>query len=126
MRKEIDSIEGTVDSERAAEPARPTTKVARALGRATPLHQGETFEWFERSDEHAGSFSIALARQIKAVGRSINLIDVGTVGRTEERRVAQTLPAVGVTRRVSWEIGFRLDDSTRRDSLVAIANDYAT
>lgn len=62
MRKEIDSIEGTVDSERAAEPARPTTKVARALGRAAPLHQGETCQWFEGSDEHAGSFSVALAR----------------------------------------------------------------
>jgi hypothetical protein len=126
MRKEIDSIEGPVDSERAAEPARPTTKVASALGRATALHQAKTYEWFERSDEHAGSFSIALARQIEAVRRSIDLIDVGAVGRTEERRVARALPAVRVTRWVSRKIGFRFHDPARHDTLIAIAYDYAT
>ena len=48
------------------------------------------------------------------------------MGRTEERRVARALPAKRVTRRVARKIGFRFDDSTRRDSLVAIAYDYAT
>lgn len=67
MREDVDAIERAIDGKRTAEASRTATKIASELGLAPFTHQRDTFDGLEGADENAGSFTVAFARQIKAV-----------------------------------------------------------
>jgi hypothetical protein len=126
MREDVDAIERAIDGKRAAEATWTATKIASELGLAPFLHQRDAFDGLQRAYENAGSFTVALARQIEAVGCAVNLIDVGAMRRAEKRCVPLTLTAVSMTRGISREVRFRLNYSPRGHSFVAIAHENAS
>jgi hypothetical protein len=62
MRKEIDSIQGTIDSKRTAESPWSAAEVPCDRSAAALLHEIETFDRLERAYQDPGAFPVALAR----------------------------------------------------------------
>lgn len=120
-REQIRAVEGPVDVECGAQAARTPAKIACVLRSAPAPHEFETFDRLERTNEHARSFTIAFAREIEAVRRSVYEVDVGTMRRPEEGRVAHRLSNIGVTRGISGKVCLGFDDSSRDESLTAFA-----
>src|SRR5579863_3384308 len=126
VREEIGAVEGSIDGERTTEAAGAAAKIARSLDASPARHDRESVDRFQGTHEHARSFSLALARKIEAERRAVNLIDVGAMRRSKERRVTRALTGKRVTRRIVWKVGFSLDDSARNRPIFAGAHENAT
>ena len=87
-REEVGAVEGSIDGKCATEAARAATKIARGFHGSAALHEREPLRRLEGANEHSRAPSFALARKIKAERRTVDLIDVGAMRRSKERRVA--------------------------------------
>ena len=73
--EEVGAVEGSIDGERATEPAGAATKIARAIHASAALHQRKPFRRLEGTNEHSRAPSFAFARKIEAERRAVDLIE---------------------------------------------------
>ncbi len=79
------------------------------------LADRQSIKAFERLDgpkQHARARSFLLARDIEHEPAPVNEIDVGVPVFEKERGVSLRPPAIGMCRRISDDVCFRLDNAT--------------
>ena len=76
------------------------------------IHQVDADDRFKGADEQASGVTVWFARNIEAVVKSVNEINVSVAGRSEEHGVTSGQSAIGVSGGiVESEVGFHFDDA---------------
>jgi hypothetical protein len=123
--KEIGSVQFPVDRERLAETARTAAEIAERFGAAPPPHQRKSDKGLQSANQHARALPLGLTGKVEAKRNTVDLVDVGAMRRSEERRIARTPSRKGMTRRVAREVGLRFDDAAGNRTFFALTHENA-
>jgi hypothetical protein len=120
--REIPAIEPPIDLHRLTQAGGPTGDVPKIVRTATPLHQGDTIDRLQGSNQHRAGDAHRFRDHIQAVF-GVNGIHVSDPGATEHGRILVGPSSVGMTRGIfTRQIRFGFDNSPQADSVSAAPN----
>jgi hypothetical protein len=112
----VHAIQTMIDAKRGREAPWTAREIDKPSRAAVARHALDSFDRFNRTQEHPGSDARLFAGNVHHERRTVNKINVGVAVLEEERAIARRRAAKRVAGGIVREIGFGLDDPSTQAS----------
>src|SRR5437016_113775 len=119
----VEAVVAAIDLKGGGEASGPAGEIEKSSGIAATLHELDTFERFEGTNEDRRSGSGRLAHDIEHEVRAVVKKNVGVARGKIHRTNARSRPAEGMSSGVTGRIGFRFHDAAAEPARGEIVDD---